>query len=153
MKYEEIYKVVLESGNVEVENRLNEVLYDMLLAMPDPELWEVLRELNPTSNLKIVFLDWDRDIDSEFSSPSEMVEILRNAPYDLDFNKYFLISFDGQWQTVDAVSELALGWDDVFEQALDDGLIWDCVPNDGASEDLEFRFKKAFGEAESLCTL
>lgn len=127
MSYKEIYLNAIENNDkAEITNRINEVAYEMMMRLENPELFEILCAVNPTSDIRVIFLEDGEDINFMWDTPADMREELKTNPYPLDFSKTLLIWWDGICETVDEIKDLSLGWDDVFDSAVED-VLWDYI--------------------------
>lgn len=152
MKYREIYERLVEMDATEMLERVDHYAYHCMMDLNDPKLWAILTDVNPTANMTVWF-GWE-DLKERFKDASAvaMIDALMNfRGKRLDFSKNYIIEWDGVFETVDFISEIECGWDDVYESAVEDGILWGYLDNGEMwFGDYWNDFVKVMAEAEDL---
>ena len=129
--YKELYKkMVDENEEIDKINRINEIVFDMMRHMPDPELWEMLTEEYPGCG-ELFFLNQNVLADLiESENGDKVLAAIRRNNYDnrVDFDDEFLIYWNDEVETVNRVADICylFDWDYIFDDLLY-YRIWDYI--------------------------
>lgn len=146
--YATVYKALVQSGeHPEIENEINALMFDSMMELPNSDLLGILKAVNPSSTITAISLDDSDEVDDFFGSASVMTEQLRKTARPLDFECEILVSWDGIYETVDSISDISCDWNEVFDEAIESGIIWDA---DLDFESDNYRLCDLFRKAEAL---
>lgn len=128
--YKELYKKLIDD-NIDTEriNRINEIVFDMMKDLPDPELWEMLCEEFPNCDPDIVFLEDTELADLvERDNGDAIFSAIREYKDRVNLDDLFLIYWNGEVETVNSISDISyvFDWDFVFDDLLFYRL-WDYI--------------------------
>lgn len=127
--YKELYKKLIDD-NIDIEriNRINEIGFDMMKDLPDPELWEMLCEEFPNCDPEIIFLDNGLADLVESENCDKILSAIRYYKDRVNFEDLFLIYWNGEVETVNSISDISyvFDWDFVFDDLLF-YRIWDYI--------------------------